>query len=163
MTDDEKALVQGLPPTSAFPQPLPDPTDEGRALVQRFVESDKVAIVAMESCEFCWTIFKLLDAIGVSYSKLNFDSIEYAPNNLGNVIRASVQELTGAATYPQVFVGGKFIGGAADACMMWKSGELQEKLQAAGAKPAEGDWNGYSGDPFEFLPKWMTANPLRSK
>ena len=59
--------------------------------MQRFVESDKVAIVAMESCEFCWTIFKLLDAIGVSYSKLNFDSIEYAPNNLGNVIRASVQ------------------------------------------------------------------------
>ena len=47
--------------------------------------------------------------------------------------------------------------------MMWKSGELQEKLQAAGAKPAEGEWNGYSGDPFEFLPKWMTANPLRSK
>ena len=119
----------------------------------------------MESCEFCWTVFKLLDAIGVRYAKLNFDALEYAPGNRGNVIRASVQELTGAKTFPQVFVDGKFIGGAADACIMWKKGELQPILEAAGAKPAGGDseWNGYDGDPFEFLPKWMKQNPLRTK
>ena len=118
----------------------------------------------MESCEFCWTIFKLLKAIGVEYQALNFDALEYAPNNQGNVIRASVQEHTGAVTFPQVFVGGKFIGGAADACIMWKKGELQPVLEAAGAKPAgEPAWNGYAGDPFEFLPKWMSQNPLRTK
>jgi hypothetical protein len=38
----------------------------------------------------------------------------------------------------------------------------QPVLAAAGAKP-EGEWNGYKGDPFEFLPKWMTKNPLRTK
>ena len=94
---------------------------------------------------------------------LNFDAIEYAPGNKGNVIRASVQEHTGEVTFPQCFIGGKFFGGAADACVKWKKGELQPVLEAAGAKPAEGEWNGYSSDPFEFLPKWMGQNPLRSK
>ena len=60
--------------------------------------------------------------------------------------------------FTQVFVGGKFIGGAADACIKWKKGDLQSILEAAGAKPpADSDgreWNGYNGDPFEFLPKW---------
>ena len=40
--------------------------------------------------------------------------------------------------------------------------ELQPILEAAGVKP-DSSWNGYTGDPFEFLPKWMTKNPLRSK
>ena len=101
----------------ACPQPLPEPTAEARLLLTEFVQSDKVAVVAMKSCEFCWTIFKLLKAIGVDYSALNFDALEYAPNNLGNEIRASVQEHTGAVTFPQIFVGGKYIGGAADACL----------------------------------------------
>ncbi len=158
------AYLDSVPATTAFPQPLPEPTDAGRATVAGFVQSAPVAVVAMESCEFCWTIFKLLKAIGVEYQALNFDALEYAPNNQGNVIRASVQEHTGAVTFPQVFVGGKFIGGAADACIMWKKGELQPVLEAAGAKPAgEPAWNGYAGDPFEFLPKWMSQNPLRTK
>ena len=94
----------------------------------------------------------------MSYSKLNFDSIEYAlqPATSSSI----VQELTGAATYPKCLSGQVYrrCGGCLHDVEV---GELQEKLQA-GAKPAEGDGNTY-GDPFEFLPKWMTANPLRSK
>ena len=29
-------------------------------------------------------------------------------------------------------IGGQFFGGAADACITWKSGELQQQLAAAG-------------------------------
>jgi len=166
MTAEEKAYFDSVPATTAFPQPLPQPNDEGRQVVRDFIATDTVSIVAMESCEFCWTIFKFLKAIGVSYSSLNFDALEYAPGNKGNVIRACTQELTGEVTFPQVFVDGKFIGGAADACIKWKKGELQPLLEAAGVKPPvgdNGDWNGYGGDPFEFLPKWMTKNPLRTK
>ena len=165
MTAEEQAFLYGVPPSVAFPQPLPEPTAAAQRLLTEFVQSGKVTVVAMESCEFCWTVFKLLKAIGVEYSALNFDALEYAPNNLGNEIRASVQERTGAVTFPQVFVGGKYIGGAADACVMWKKGELQPLLETAGAKPVgEPEWNGYAGnDPFEFLPKWMTKNPMRTK
>ena len=125
VTEDEKRLVDAVPKTSPFPQPLPDPNDEGRALVRQFIASDRVTVVAMEACEFCWTAFKLLRAIGVEYQALNFDALEYAKGNQGNTIRASVQEHTGAVTFPQIFVNGEFIGGAADACIKWKQGELQ--------------------------------------
>ena len=62
---EEQALSESAPATSALPQPLPPPDESGRALVNEFVRSAKVAVVAMESCEFCWTIFKLFDALGV--------------------------------------------------------------------------------------------------
>jgi hypothetical protein len=41
------------------------------------------------------------------------------------------------------------------------AGELQPLLEAAGVK--QDDFGNYKGDPFEFLPKWMSQNPLRSK
>jgi hypothetical protein len=56
--------------------------------------------------------------------------------------------------------------------MGWKKGTLQPILEQAGlnvkatatggAKEGQ-DFNGYVGDPFEFLPKWMAQNPLRAK
>ena len=51
MNAEEQALFDAAPPTEAFPQPLPEPTDAARSLVADFVKKDKVAIVAMESCE----------------------------------------------------------------------------------------------------------------
>ena len=39
--------------------------------------------------------------------------------------------LTDTKTFPQIFVNGEFIGGAADACIKWKKGELQPLLEAA--------------------------------
>ena len=69
-------------------------------------------------CEFCWTIFGLLDAIGVPYTRVNIDAFEYAKDNLGNTYRAALVDQTSVATFPQMFVRGAFIGGAADACIM---------------------------------------------
>ena len=60
---------------------------------------------------------------------------------------------------------GKTSTAAFEATREWLS-EFVMKLEAAGVKPPvgdNGDWNGYGGDPFEFLPKWMTKNPLRTK
>jgi hypothetical protein len=46
--------------------------------------------------------------------------------------------------------------------MKFKKGELQPLLEIAGLN-VNGNFNNYSGDPFEFLPRWMTQNPLRDK
>ena len=80
------------------------------------------------------------------------------PEPLAAHNRAALQAHTGCVTFPQFFVGGVFHGGAADACMKWKKGELQPILKAANITTSA-----YDGDPFEFLPKWMSQNPLRSK
>jgi glutaredoxin-related protein len=104
------------------------------------------------------TFLQLLDALEIPYEIINIDSFEYAKDQMGNKYRAALCEMTGCPTFPQLFIDGNFIGGAADACIMWKNKELQEKLDDAGIEYAD-----YEGDPFEFLPKWMSQNPLRSK
>jgi hypothetical protein len=113
-----------------------------------------------------------------------------AKDNTGNKYRAALASTTDCNTFPQCFIGGVFFGGAADACMKWKSGDLQPLLevrspvrncrsplpmlvwqrsqlkqrclqQAAGVK--NDNFGDYAGDSFEFLPKWMSQNPLRAK
>jgi hypothetical protein len=75
-----------------------------------------------------------------------------------------LQDKTGCNTFPQFFISEAFLGGAVDACMMWKKGELQPLLEDAGVTKKEtNDFGDYSGDPFEFLPRWMTQNPLGDK
>ena len=55
------------------------------------------------------------------------------------------------------------MGGAADACIKHKNGELRKLMEAASAVSDAEKFDAYKGDAFEFLPKWMTQNPLRTK
>eukprot|EP00284_Hemiselmis_tepida_P011371 CAMPEP_0174919146 /NCGR_PEP_ID=MMETSP1355-20121228/3502_1 /TAXON_ID=464990 /ORGANISM="Hemiselmis tepida, Strain CCMP443" /LENGTH=521 /DNA_ID=CAMNT_0016164359 /DNA_START=61 /DNA_END=1626 /DNA_ORIENTATION=- len=161
MTEEEKEIAASTPSQPPPPATLPAVTPAATEFVSDFISKNKVAIFSLEYCEFCWTIFRFFDAIGVPYSKVNIDAFEYAEGNVGNTYRAALQERTDCKTFPQVFIDGEYLGGAADACIKWRKGELQPLLEAAGLK--QNDFNGYEGDPFEFLPKWMTQNPLRSK
>jgi len=164
MTAEEKALADSTPSQPPPPIELPEVTDAATAFVQQTVGQHRLVVWSLQSCEFCWTAFKLLDAIGVPYKVVNIDAFEFAKGNRGNKFRAALSHATGCNTFPQIFIGGEFFGGAADACIKWKKGELQPLLEAAGLKRGRArDWGGYAGDPFEFLPKWMSQNPLRSK
>ena len=57
----------------------------------------------------------LFDALGLEYTVVNIDSFEYAKDNQGNKYRAALSSITDCNTFPQCFVGNKFMGGAADA------------------------------------------------
>lgn len=160
MTPEEKELSASTPSTPPPPPGLPGVLPEAVAFVKEQIAKHKVLIWSLEYCEFCWTLFKLFDAISVPYEAINIDSFQYAKHNMGNKYRAALVDITKCNTFPQFF-DEKFIGGAADACIMWKKGELQLLLEKAGLK--KDDFGGYEGDPFEFLPKWMGQNPLRSK
>jgi len=161
MTAEETALFESTPNNPPPPIKLPDVTQDNVDFIKKVNAENKVVVWSLEYCEFCWTIFGLLKAIGVEYKVINIDAFEYAKHNQGNQYRAALQSVTGINTFPQFFVDGQFLGGAADACIQWKKGELQPKLEAAGLK--KDNFNNYAGDPFEFLPKWMSQNPLRSK
>jgi len=165
MTAEEKALKDECPPTFALPQPLPEADDKSRQFVKDVIKSDKLVYFAFNDCEFCWTLGLLLEAIGVKATKIAFDTSEYAKDNFGNKIRKALQEHTSVVTFPQLFINGTFFGGAVDACIKWNKGELQPMLLQAGVKSTrvdDKDWNGFDGDPFEFLPKWLSFNPKRS-
>jgi len=163
MTEEEKKIAESTaskpPPPPGLPGVLPEATE----WVQSKIDDHKVVAFMLKYCEFCWTLTKFLDALGVEYECIDIDSFEYAKDNMGNKYRSALSELTDCKTFPQFFVNGKFIGGAVDALQMWKKDELQKTFEEAGIKGGNGDFNNYDGDAFEFLPKWMTQNPLRSK
>lgn len=184
MTEEEKKLAESTPSTPPPAPDLPGVLPEATEFVQKTNSENKVVVWSLIYCEFCWTLSKvglmsvcrlscctfscsfslsntlsqLLDALEVPYEIINIDSFEYAKDQMGNKYRAALCEMTDCPTFPQLFIDGKFIGGAADACIMWKNNELQEKFTEAGIQYAD-----YQGDPFEFLPKWMSQNPLRDK
>lgn len=159
MTEEEKAIEASTPGEAPPAVPLPDVTPEATKFVEKTNVESPLVVWSLQECEFCWTAFGLLDALGVPYTRVDIDAFKFAKGNMGNKYRAALSAGTGVNTFPQIFAGGAFIGGAVDACMLHKKGELRSVLEGAGAAPTKE----YEGDPFEFLPKWMTANPLRSK
>ena len=160
MTEEEKELAASTP-SEAPPAPgLPGVTPEAVEFVKEQNQKHKVVVWSLEYCEFCWTLTRFLDRLKVPYERIDIDSFKYAKDQMGNKYRAALCESTGCKTFPQFFVDGKFIGGAVDACTMWKDGKLQTLLEDAGVK--NDNFGGYEGDPFEFLPKWMTGKLVSS-
>lgn len=152
MTEEEKEIASSTPSSAPPAVPLPSATKDSISFVKGSIEQHKVAIFSLQYCEFCWTITQFFDKIKVPYTQINIDSFEYAKDNMGNKYRAALTDLTACNTFPQCFINGQFIGGAADACIKWKKGELQDVFKKAGV---EYDTS-YEGDPFEFLPKWVS-------
>ena len=110
-----------------------------------------LVLFALEWCEFCWSVRKLFDAIGVAYRSVDLDSVEFQKDDLGGRIRAVLQHRTGSGTIPQVFVAGRHVGGATATFDAWKEGRLQKWLLEAGVTVRELP----DLDPYSMLPGWL--------
>ncbi len=69
MTEEEKQIAESTPSEPPPPVQMPELTEEAEAYVSRTNSEHAVVVWSLEYCEFCWTLFKLLDAIGVPYHK----------------------------------------------------------------------------------------------
>jgi monothiol glutaredoxin len=79
-------------------------------------------------CGFSAATVEVLDELGVPYKAV--DILAEAPK------REAVKAYTKWPTIPQVFVGGKFVGGCDIVREMHAKGELAALVKAAAAKPA---------------------------
>ncbi len=119
--------------------------------VDQIVAENKVVLFALEWCEFCWSVRKTFANLGIEYKSVDLDSVAYQVDGLGTDMRAALRERTGAPTIPQIFIGGKHVGGATDAFDAFNAGDLQKMLTAAGV-----DFdNSKTTNPYSFLPAWM--------
>jgi cysteine synthase A len=125
--------------------------EEAEACVRDAIASGPVVLFALEWCEFSWTVRKLFARMGVPYRSVDIDSVEFQRDDMGTRIRPVLKARTGAATIPQIFVGGTHIGGATDVFDAMRSGRLQALLDQAGV-----DYDRtVRVDPAELLPKWL--------
>jgi len=137
---------------SSTPKP-PATKPEIVDLVEKTIKNadEPVVMYALEWCEFCWSVRKLFADVGIAFTSVDLDSVAYQKDNLGGDIRAVLLAKTGAATIPQIFVGGQHIGGCTETFDAFNDGSLQELLAKnnvafeATKKP----------DAYSFLPTWL--------
>jgi cysteine synthase A len=162
MSDEEFGLSRSTPnyrfdATATAPSATADAAEQldadADALVSKFLgdANQPVVLFALEWCEFCWSVRKLFERLGIQYRSVDLDSVEYQAGDRGGKIRAVLRDRTGAPTIPQIFVAGEHLGGATDTFEAFKSGALQESLKRAGvAFEPQPDL-----DPYSLLPNWL--------
>ena len=80
-----------------------------------------VEIYTKPTCGFCHMAKRLLSAKGVGFSEVN---ITAEPNRRAEMI----QRANGGSTVPQIFIGGKHVGGCDDLMALDRSGKLDAML-----------------------------------
>ena len=80
----------------------------------KWIDKPSVAVISKEGCPFCMKAKEALTARGVTYEELVLGR---------DITTTAVRAMTGHETVPQVFVGGKHIGGAEDLEKYLTSGE----------------------------------------
>jgi len=168
MTDDEQDIARSTP-NYRFDSPPPAPADDDDADddappsveedAREFllsVTGDKerpVVLFALEWCEFSWSVRKMFAHYDIPYRSVNLDSVDYQQGNRGGKIRAAIQEQTGLKTIPQIYIGGKHVGGATELFDAAKDGSMATLLRENNVSWTVAE----NRDPYSFLPGWLHA------
>ncbi|XP_019154591.1 PREDICTED: glutaredoxin-like [Ipomoea nil] len=93
-----------------------------------FVASNPVVVFSKSYCPFCVDVKKLLTQLGASFKAIELDT-----ESDGSEIQSALAEWTGQRTVPNVFIGGKHIGGCDKTIVVNQEGKLVPLLTEAGA------------------------------
>ncbi|XP_051140697.1 glutaredoxin [Andrographis paniculata] len=92
------------------------------------VSENSVVVFSKSYCPFCKDVKKLLGQLGASFKAIELDT-----EGDGNEIQAALYEWTKQRTVPNVFIGGKHIGGCDTTTGLHNQGKLVPLLTDAGA------------------------------
>jgi len=164
MNDEETEISRSTPNfhfhSAAAPPPAEDeeepsaeaPPDALDFLDQATNDSgNPVVLFALEWCEFCWSVRKMFAEYEIPYRSIDLDSVAYQDDNQGGKIRKAIEQRTGLKTIPQIYVGGKHLGGASETFDACRDGSLAKMLEENNVS-----WNrSVDTDPYSFLPGWL--------
>ncbi|KAG2405128.1 Glutaredoxin protein [Vigna angularis] len=104
------------------------------AKAKEIVSSNPVVVFSKTYCSFCVRVKQLFASLGVTYKLLELD-VELVGHVAadGADIQAALLEWTGQRTVPNVFIGGKHIGGCDNTTDLHNQGKLVPLLTSAGA------------------------------
>jgi glutaredoxin 3 len=96
--------------------------------VQAQIAASPVVVYSKSYCPYCARTKTLLTELGATFAVVELDEVAG-----GSEQQDALEELTGQSTVPNVFVGGKSIGGNSDVRKLHKAGNLAPLLQQSGA------------------------------
>ncbi|XP_042513766.1 monothiol glutaredoxin-S10-like [Macadamia integrifolia] len=101
--------------------------------VKKTVIENPVVVYSKTWCSYSSEVKSLFKRLDVVPHVIELD--ELGPQ--GPQLQKVLERLTGQHTVPNVFVGGRHIGGCTDTVKLYRKGELTSLLSEAGAKPTE--------------------------
>ena len=87
----------------------------------------RVEIYTKFGCPYCYRAKRLLDEKGVDYE-------EYAVNTMRGKREEMLERARGRTTVPQIFIGGRHVGGSDDLAGLERNGQLDAMLEGEGAE-----------------------------
>jgi len=136
----------------AVPAPVLARDLEAETFVETTLRGHGVVLFALKWCEFSWSVRRMFEALEVEYLSVDLDVGAFSKDDWGGRVRRALQAKIGAATIPQIFVGGAWIGGTTETFAAWREGRLPAALSDAGVHYAARDL-----DPMQFMPGWLQA------
>ncbi|KAL6900621.1 hypothetical protein ACP4OV_005297 [Aristida adscensionis] len=111
---------------SSSSSPSPDSSFGSRMeeSVRRTVADNPVVIYSKSWCSYCMEVKALFKRIGVQPHVIELDHMGAQGPQLQKVL----ERLTGQSTVPNVFIGGKHVGGCTDTVKLHRKGELATML-----------------------------------
>lgn len=97
-----------------------------KASIDKFIQGNKICVFMkgtkdFPQCGFSNTVVQILKACQADFQTINIlESDE---------IRTGMKAYSQWPTFPQVYIGGEFVGGADIIIEMYQSGELQETIE----------------------------------
>ncbi|XP_041005081.1 monothiol glutaredoxin-S10-like [Juglans microcarpa x Juglans regia] len=101
--------------------------------VKKTVTENPVVVYSKTWCSYSSEVKSLFKRLGVQPFVIELD--ELGPQ--GPQVQKVLERLTGQYTVPNVFIGGKHIGGCTDTVKLYRQGELEPLLSEAKAKSTE--------------------------
>ncbi|KAJ8435275.1 hypothetical protein Cgig2_030030 [Carnegiea gigantea] len=101
--------------------------------VKKTVNDNAVVVYSKTWCSYSSEVKSLFKRLGVEPLVIELD--ELGPQ--GPQLQKVLERITGQHTVPNVFIGGKHIGGCTDTVKLYRKGELDPLLVEANAKKAE--------------------------
>ncbi|AQK51521.1 grx_S12-glutaredoxin subgroup I [Zea mays] len=92
--------------------------------VKKTVADNPVVIYSKSWCSYCMEVKALFKRIGVQPHVIELDHL----GAQGPQIQKVLERLTGQSTVPNVFIGGKHVGGCTDTVKLYRKGELASML-----------------------------------
>jgi glutaredoxin 3 len=104
---------------------------DSKDFIEMFIHDHDVMVFAKSYCPHCKSSQTIIETIKKESSSSTWNSRILSLDHMdqdGSMIQSSLLERTGQRTVPNIFIGGKHIGGNSDLVTLYKSGELLKML-----------------------------------
>lgn len=100
--------------------------------MKKTVGENPVVVYSKTWCSYSGQVKSLFRRLGLDPLVVELDQM----GQQGSQIQKVLEGLTGQRTVPNVFIGGKHIGGCSDTIELYQKGELENLLSEANARKA---------------------------